>query len=46
VRWLGRWALESKEASLDGLLEATVAFSSLAQEPERSETVLRGLAAR
>jgi hypothetical protein len=27
VRWLGRWALESREATLAGLLEATVAMS-------------------
>jgi hypothetical protein len=33
VRWLGRWALESREATLTGLLEATVAMSALAHEP-------------
>jgi hypothetical protein len=43
VRWLGRWALESREASLAGLLEATVALSALAHEPEHWEAVLRGL---
>jgi hypothetical protein len=43
VRWLGRWALESPKASLGGLLEATVALSALAHEPERWEGVLRGL---
>src|SRR5829696_5100529 len=43
VRWLGRWALESREATLEGLLEATVALSALAHEPERSEAVLRRL---
>ena len=43
VRWLGRWALESCEATLDGLLEATVALSALAHEPERWEAVLRRL---
>jgi hypothetical protein len=43
VRWLGRWALESKDASLAGLLEATVALSALAHEPERWEAVLRRL---
>ena len=46
VGWLGRWALESKEASLLGLLEATVAMSALAHEPERWEAVLRRLAKR
>jgi hypothetical protein len=45
VRRLGRWALESKEASLSGLLEGTVAMSALAQEPERWEAVLRRLVA-
>jgi hypothetical protein len=44
VRWLGRWALESKTASLASLLEATVALSALAHEPERWEGVLRDLA--
>ena len=44
VRWLGRWALESREATLAGLLEATIAMSALAQEPERWEAVLRRLA--
>src|SRR5829696_10267134 len=43
VRWLGRWALESREASLERLLEATVALSALAHEPERWEAVLRKL---
>jgi hypothetical protein len=43
VRWLGRWALESREATLAGLLEATVAMSALAHEPERWEAVLRRL---
>jgi hypothetical protein len=43
VRWLGRWALESREATLAGLLEATVAMPALAHEPERSEAVLRRL---
>jgi 2-oxo-4-hydroxy-4-carboxy--5-ureidoimidazoline (OHCU) decarboxylase len=43
VRWLGRWALESREASLAGLHEAMVAMSALAHEPERWEAVLRGL---
>jgi len=43
VRWLGRWALESREATLEGLLEATVALSALAREPERWEAVLRRL---
>jgi len=37
VRWLGRWTLESREATLDGLLEATVALSALVHEPERWE---------
>ena len=46
VRWLGRWALESKEASLAGLLEATVAMSAGAHEPERCEAVLRRLVER
>jgi hypothetical protein len=41
LRWLGRWALESREATLDGLLEATVALSALAHEPERWEAALR-----
>jgi hypothetical protein len=35
LRWLGRWALESRGASLAELLEATVALSALAHEPER-----------
>ena len=35
VRWFGRWALESREATLAGLLEATIAMSALAQKPER-----------
>jgi len=43
VRWLGRWALEARDASLAGLLEAVVALSALAQEPERWEAVLRKL---
>ena len=43
LRWLGRWALESRTATLTGLLEATVALSALAHEPERWEAVLRGL---
>ena len=43
VRWVGRWALESREATLAGLLEATVAMSALAHEPERWEAVLRRL---
>ena len=43
MRWLGRWALESREATLAGLLEATVAMSALAHEPERWEAVLRRL---
>jgi len=38
VRWLGRWALESREATLAGLLEATVAMSALVQEPDRWES--------
>jgi hypothetical protein len=41
VRWLGRWALEAHDSSLTGLLEATVAMSALADEPERWEAVLR-----
>ena len=45
LRSLGCWALESSEATLDGLLEATVAMSALAQEPERWEAVLRRLVA-
>ena len=44
LRWLGRWALESHGATLAGLLEATVAMTALAQEPERSEAVIRRLA--
>jgi hypothetical protein len=44
VRWLGRWALESREATLAGLLEATVAMSALAHEPEKWEATLRRLA--
>ena len=43
VRWIGRWALESREATLQGLLAATVAMSALAREPERWEAVLRKL---
>jgi len=43
VRWLGRWALEARDASLAGLVEAVVALSALAQEPERWEAVLRKL---
>ena len=43
VRWVGRWALESREATLAGLPEATVAMSALAHEPERWEAVLRRL---
>jgi hypothetical protein len=43
VGWVGRWALESREATLAGLLEATVAMSALAHEPERWEAVLRRL---
>jgi hypothetical protein len=43
LQWLGRWALESREATLAGLLEATVALSALAHEPERWEAVLRRL---
>ena len=46
MRWLGRWALESREATLAGLLEATVAMSALAQEPERWEAALRRLVER
>jgi hypothetical protein len=46
LRWLGRWALESREATLDRLLEATIAMSALAHEPERYEAVLRELIAR
>ena len=45
VHWLGRWALESREATLAGLLEATVAMSALAHEPERWEALLRRLVA-
>jgi hypothetical protein len=41
VRWRGRWALESREATLAGLLEATVAMSAVAHEPKRWEAVLR-----
>ena len=44
VRWVGRGVLESREATLAGLLEATVAMSALAHEPERWEAVLRRLA--
>jgi hypothetical protein len=44
LRWLGRWALEAQDASLSGLLEATVAMS-LAHESERWEAVLRRLVA-
>ena len=43
--WLGRWALESRGATLAGLLEATVALSALARGPERWEAVLRQIAA-
>ena len=43
---LGRWALESREATLAGLLEATVALSALAAEPERWEVVLQRLVER
>jgi hypothetical protein len=43
VRWVGRWALESSEAKLAGLFEATVAMSVLAHMPERWEAVLRRL---
>jgi len=43
VRWVGRWALESREATLAGLLEVPVAMSALAHEPERWEAVLRRL---
>ena len=46
VRWLGRWALESREATLAGLLEATVALSALAHEPEKWEASLRSLLER
>ena len=43
MRWLGRWALESREATLAGLLEATIAMSALTHDPERWEAVLRRL---
>jgi len=43
LRWLGRWALESRDATLEGLLAATVALSALAHESERWEAVLRQL---
>jgi hypothetical protein len=43
LRWLGRWALESRAATLEELLAAAVALSALAHEPERWEGVLRGL---
>src|SRR3712207_5478839 len=43
VRWLGRWALESRDATLAELLEARVGMSALAHEPERWEAVLRQL---
>jgi hypothetical protein len=46
VRWLGRWALEARDPSLAGLLEATVALSALAHEPERWEGVLRRMVER
>ena len=39
----GAGPLESREATLEGLLEATVALSALAREPERWEAVLRRL---
>ena len=42
VRWIGRWALESREATLDGLLEATAA--SVGPRP-RAGTVGGGVAA-
>jgi hypothetical protein len=41
LRWLGRWALESREATVDGLLEPTVALSALVNEPEHWEAVRR-----
>jgi hypothetical protein len=43
LRWLCRRALESREATLEGLLAATVALSALAHEPERWEAALRKL---
>jgi len=46
LRWLGRWAFEARGASLAGLLEATVAPSALAHEPEHWEAVLRRLLVR
>ena len=41
-----RWALEARDGSLAGLLEATVALSALAHEPEHWEAVLRRLLVR
>jgi hypothetical protein len=46
LRWLARWALESRDASLARLLEATVALSALTREPERWEGVLRRMVER
>jgi len=46
VRWLGRWALERRDASLAGLLEATVAVSAFGQEPEKWEAFLRRFVAQ
>jgi hypothetical protein len=46
VRLLGRWARESKEANLASPLEPDGRHVGAHPEPERSEAVLRRLAAR
>ncbi len=44
LRWLGRYALERKDATLAGLREAAAAFARLDSEPEASLGTLERLA--
>ena len=43
LRWLARYAVERKDASLDGLREAADAFAGLAADREASLATLQGL---
>ena len=46
VRWLGRFALEAREVTIDAVQTAAAALEALPTQPDRAMETLAGLCAR
>jgi hypothetical protein len=46
VRWLGRFALEARDVTIEAIQAAAAALDAMPQQPERSMETLAGLCVR